>query len=59
MSNHEFVSSCGHTFDLEKLREFWNVTLSRIKDYAEAAERNTEDTAEKQSNARKSWKQQN
>jgi len=50
MSNHEFVSSRNHTFDIEKLREFWNVTLTRIKDYAEAAEgeaTGTEDAAEK------------
>jgi hypothetical protein len=59
MFNDEFVSSCGHTFDIEKMRQFWNVTLRRIKDYAEAAERNAGDRAEKQSNARKSWKQQN
>jgi len=59
MFNDEFVSSYGNTFDIEKMRQFWNVTLRRIKDYAEAAERNAEDTTKKQSNARNSWKQQN
>ena len=62
MFNDEFVSSCGHTFDLEKMREFWNIPLRRIKDYAEAVEREAEgaeETAETQSNAYKSRKQEN
>ena len=62
MSNHEFVSSCSHMFDIEKQQEFWNVTLRRIKDYTEARVREaagTEDAAERQSNVYKSRKQQN
>jgi hypothetical protein len=30
MVNDEFVSSCGHTFDTEKMRQLWDVTLRRV-----------------------------